>query len=129
MASLKSILAHRWFRFAVVGLLATASYFLLGLFFYNLLRLPVLLANTFAYILSFIVSYTGQTLWTFKATGSHKKMLPKFAMTQGLGLATNSLLVEAALYLGLPYEAAMLIAAAIVPILVYLVLKLWVYHQ
>lgn len=119
----------RWLRFVAMGLLATASYFVLGLFFYHVLLLPLLVANTLAYVISFAVSYIGQTLWTFKASGQHRIMLPKFAATQAVGLLLNSLLVAVAVHFNAPYSLAMIIACAIVSVVVYLILKVWVYRK
>lgn len=121
-------LGHRLFRFGVVGGAATASYFLLGLLFVNLLSFPPLLGNALAYALSFIVSYLGQCLWTFEAkNGSHLKMLPRFAIAQGIGLVINSCIIVICMRLGLGYELSMLVAIFLVPVFVYLVCKFWVF--
>ena len=69
-ARVRAVLAVRWGRFGIVGGAASVSYALLGLLFVNGLRLPALWGNALAYVLSFIVSYLGQSLWTFRAAGS-----------------------------------------------------------
>lgn len=120
--------ANRLFRFGVVGGAATISYFLLGLLFVNILYFPALLGNALAYALSFVVSYLGQCLWTFEAkNGSHLKMLPRFAITQGMGLIINSCIIVACMRFGLGYELSMIVAIFLVPVFVYLVCKFWVF--
>lgn len=123
------LLGQRWFRFGIIGLLATVCYFLLGLLFVRLLALPVLLGNALAYILSFIVSYLGQAFWTFQANARHGALLPKYAVAQLIGLGINSLLIEICVKIGLNYEASMVFAIILVPFAVYLLCKYWVFVQ
>lgn len=120
-------LQQRWIRFGLVGLAASASYFLLGLLFVNLWGLPTMAGNTLAYVLSFVVSYLGQSVWTFQSTDSHRDTLPKFAMAQVIGLAINSCVVKACMRLG--YPVAMLMAIAVTPAAVYIICKYWVFPQ
>ena len=129
-ALVRSLLARRWVRFGLVGGTATLSYALLGLFFVNLCALPALAGNALAYAVSFVVSYCGQCLWTFRAGGTagHRAMLPRFAAAQGLGLGCNSLIVWALMALGLRYEMAMPIAVLLVPVMVYALCKYWVFR-
>lgn len=121
--------SQRWIRFGVVGCAATLSYYLLGLFFVNFMKMPLLIGNGSAYILSFFVSYAGQSRWTFKARGKDAPMLWRFALAQAAGLALNSLIIEICARLGLVYELSMLLAVVTVPLFVYLVCKIWVFSQ
>lgn len=121
------LLWQRWFRFGIVGFAATAAYYLLGLLCVYWLSCPILVGNAIAYILSFAISYTGQALWTFQARSSHKKMLPKFAIAQAIGLGINSLIIKVSTNCGLAYSLAMLVAIVIVPVFVYFICKFWVF--
>lgn len=125
----KNLFAQRLIRFGVVGVAATLSYFLLGLLFVNLLGLPALAGNALAYVLAFVVSYLGQALWTFEAKEGHRTMLPRFALTQLVGLGINSCIVWICLRMGMPYEYAMIAAAALVPVFVYIICKYWVFNK
>ena len=122
------LMRRRWIRFGLIGGLATISYFLLGLLFVNLMRLPLLAGNALAYVVSFFISYAGQSLWTFRAKGSHAAMLPKFALAQAIGLAINSCIVAFLNKLGLDYELCMAVAITAVPVFVYLICKYWVFR-
>lgn len=97
----QSLLARRWVRFGLMGGLATLCYALLGLLFVNVWALPLLVGNGLAYLISFFVSYLGQSLWTFQARGGHRAMLPRFAATQAVGLGLNSCIVWLLVRLGL----------------------------
>lgn len=122
-------LRQRWIRFGVVGAAATLSYFLLGLLFVNFMRMPLLIGNGFAYVLSFFVSYAGQSRWTFQAKARDVSMLPRFAAAQAAGLGLNSCIIEICSRLGMMYEISMILAIVIVPVFVYLVCKYWVFRH
>lgn len=125
----QNLLGRRWIRFGLVGGAATLSYALLGLLFVNVWALPVLAGNALAYLISFFVSYWGQSAWTFRAKSGHKSMLPRFAATQALGLGLNSAIVWLLTGLGLAYELAMPAAVVLVPVIVYLLCKYWVFRH
>lgn len=135
VALVRGILAKRWVRFGIVGGAASVSYFLLGLLFVNVLGLPTLVGNALAYALSFIVSYLGQCLWTFRAAeagagiATHRAMLPRFAATQAVGLCCNSAIVWLLMQAGVPYAWAMPIAVLLVPVIVYALCKVWVFKK
>ena len=131
----RGLLARRWVRFGIVGGAASASYFLLGLLFVNVLQLPTLAGNALAFALSFIVSYLGQCLWTFRAAdagagiATHRTMLPRFAATQAVGLCCNSAIVWLLMQVGVPYAWAMPVAVLLVPVMVYILCKVWVFKK
>ncbi len=121
----RSLLARRWIRFGLVGGAATLCYALLGLLFVNAWAMPLLAGNGLAYLISFAVSYLGQSFWTFQAGGGHRAMLPRFAATQAVGLGLNSCIVWLLVRFGLGYELAM----PVVPVFVYLLCKYWVFRR
>ncbi|HJA79813.1 GtrA family protein [uncultured Desulfovibrio sp.] len=132
LACARRLLTCRWIRFCVVGGAATLSYALLGLLFVKALRLPVLAGNGLAYVLSFFVSYLGQSRWTFedsRQTGSPRRRLPAFALVQLFGLGLNSVLLTLVMGLGLPYEAAMPLVAVAVAVVVYLLCRFGVFRR
>ena len=128
-AFVRGLLARRWMRFCIVGGAASLTYYFCGLFLVSLLGLPVLPGNTLAFVLSFAVSYLGQCLWTFRAEGSHRTMLPRFAATQGVGLGINTGIIWLLTAAGMSYAVAMWVAIAAVPVAVYFICKLWVFRS
>lgn len=119
----------RWVRFGLVGVAATLTYYLLGILFVNILRLPIIAGNTAAFVISFGVSYLGQKAFTFQSRGNAIDQLWKFAAAQGIGLGLNTGIVEAGTRLGLSYAIAMLPAIILVPPVVYLLCKFWVFRR
>lgn len=130
LSLIRAALERSFVRYLVTGAAATLVYFLGGLFFVRLLGWPLLPGNACAFILGFIVSYAGQRFWTFRqARGRHAELLPRFALTQAAGLAANSLLVGLLDMAGCPYEASMIAASALVPLLTYALLRFWVFRH
>lgn len=123
----KAFFGQRWVRFGIVGLISTGTYAALGLGF-SWAGCPVLVGNTLAYCLSFACSYLGQKSWTFASNLPHKKLLPKFALLQGAGLALNTAIIAVLMYKNVPYVIAMPIAIVLVPVFVYVVSKVWVFR-
>lgn len=126
---LRWLFSQNWFVFAIIGLIATATYFALGMIFVTLLHLPLLLGNALSYLLSFIVSYLGQSKFAFRAKGKHFTRLWRFASTQGIGLLLNSAIVDICVRSSIVYPVAMLIATVLVPIPVFLLCKFWVFKK
>lgn len=125
----RAALEHTFARYLVTGGLATLAYFLGGLFFVRLLGWPLLPGNACAFLLGFLVSYTGQRFWTFRqARGRHTVFLPRFALAQAAGLVANSLIVAVLDRTGCPYEFSMVVASALVPLLTYALLRFWVFR-
>lgn len=113
-----------------MGFFATLAYYVLGLFFVNLLKLPLLVGNTLAFLLSFVVSYIGQAHWTFKTNRSIGETLPKFAMAQIFGFFLNSFIIDTLCRrFTIPYPLAMLVAIGIVPLVTFLLCKFWIFRK
>ena len=127
-AFVERLLARRWIRFCLVGGTASLVYFFCGLLLVNLLGLSVPVGNTLAFLISFVVSYLGQCLWTFHGSGPHRTMLPRFAATQAMGLGLNSVIIWLLVRAGVEYALAMWVAIAAVPLAVYFVCKIWVFR-
>lgn len=124
---LTEFFGQRWVRFGIVGAISTAIYMALGIGF-EWLHMPVLLGNALAYILSFMFSYLAQRAWTFRSKLPHAQLLPKYAALQAGGLGLNSCIIATLMHFGLPYIIAMGIAVVLVPIVVYILNKVWVFR-
>lgn len=119
--------AERWVRFLFVGGSSTLIYAIVGItgaWF----GWPILLANTLAYVLSFIFSYLAQRRYTFRSQLPHSQLLPKYAALQIVGLGLNTGIIFALMHMGLPYIIAMGIAIVAVPVFTYIVNKIWVFR-
>ncbi len=113
-------------RFALVGGMATLVHLSVSrlLFFYRG-DLPELMVNSVAFFIAFFVSFLGHRHFTFKTQGS----IIKFLSVSLLGfLINNSLLFYIVQTQYLKGWNAILLSTLSVPILTYILSKLWVFR-
>ena len=126
--NLKNLLRKRWVRFGIMGAIASASYYLLGLFFLSLLEFPLFFGNSLAYALSFFISFYGQAKWTFNRNNSISKNLPAYAITQIAGWLVNTIIIEILCnHLFVAYAFAMVIAIFFSALCTWFLCKFWVF--
>jgi len=116
-------------RFIIVGVSALLTHWLVVILLVSAAGLPPLVANVFAFLVAFNVSYFGHRHLTFNASErSHRQTLPRFAT-----VAASSFLVNEALYwlllnfTPLRYDLAMLLVLGTVAGMTYLLGKFWAF--
>lgn len=116
-------------RFGLVGIMATATHIaMLWILLTNTL-LPVLIANTIAFLSAFGISFMGNYLWTFGAPGSPKKALLRFLVMSISAFMLNSVILGAILRMGLANPLLVAIGSVIViPAFTLLTSRLWVFN-
>jgi putative flippase GtrA len=115
-------------RFAGVGGIATLVHVALGLLIARHFAVPVLLANTIAFMAAVGVSYLGNHGWTFARIGRHDKHFPRFLLVSFTGLALNQLIVYAAVYVGgFDYVYGLAVVVVVVPALSVLMSRHWAF--
>ena len=122
----------QYLRFGSVGLVATVVHVLAFVTLIELAATSPLLANLLAFALAVLVSFGGHRRWTFRpeAAGPRhpKAALLKFILVALLGLTLNSLAVYLITeLLDLSYRYALLVMIGIVPLIVFLLSKHWVF--
>lgn len=126
----RELFSNQWARFLFMGFCATAAYYILGLFFVTLLKLPLLVGNTAAFALSFAVSYFGHSLWTFRTDRTIGETLPKFTLTQLLAFFLNSFIIDTfCRRFNVPYPIAMIVVIIIVPAITFIICKFWIFRK
>ncbi|WP_422132906.1 GtrA family protein [Endozoicomonas sp. ALD040] len=117
-------------KFIITGSTAAAVHLFVLWLLVDLTQVNPLLANPAAFILAFVVSYLGHSLWTF----NHKQhvlrntllkfllvqLLCSFVLNQGL----YTLLLT---YTGLNYLMASFIVLATIPLVTYTLSKYWAF--
>lgn len=84
--------------FGGVGGLAAATHFFVAVLLISQAFMNPLLANLIAFLIAFVVSYTGQRYWTFAAKHyNHRNTLGRYGLTAIIGFLIN----ETTLWLGL----------------------------
>lgn len=117
-------------RFGIIGVAAAIVHFSVVVSLVELYSLNPLIANFFAFLVSFQVSYAGHRYWTFRGTqAQHRVALPKLLLLQSGGFVANEGLFYFFMqYMHLPYTAALILVLAILPLITFTFTKLWIFR-
>jgi putative flippase GtrA len=118
----------RAFRFGLIGAAATLTYLAVSLGGGEFLGLAPLLASSIGVIASFCVSYAGHRAFSFRVAPEHRIYLPRFLAAAGV-IYVVQLAVMAAVtdLLRLPYQTGVAAIVAVIPLVTFLINRLWVF--
>ncbi len=117
------------FFFAVVGLSATATHYVVAVTTHELSALSLYYANIIGYCSAVSISYFGHSKLTFKVQMSVAVFVRFICVSlTTLGLSELLLLyIEASL--SVPHRLSMLIIVLTIPVITYLLSRLWVFRR
>ncbi|WP_170760236.1 GtrA family protein [Ruegeria lacuscaerulensis] len=120
---------RRLFRFAIVGTGVAAYYMVTYLGLLYLLKSPWT-ANLLAFGTSILIQYVCQTAWTFGKPLAAPAQFGRFLCMIGLGLIVSSAITGfAGPRLGLSEPVSAALVVVVLPILNFVILRLWVYPE
>lgn len=116
-------------NFIIIGVLASITNFIIVWILVHLEFCKPLIANFFAYLIAFNVSYFGHRLLTFSTTTeSHKSAIIKFFINVLIGLIINEAVYYFFLHiLHLQYLLALFITMGLVAVYTFIVSKFLVF--
>ena len=116
-------------NFIIIGILASITNFVIVWAIVHLEVAKPLIANLFAYLIAFNVSYFGHRLLTFsQTTESHKSAAIKFFINVIIGLIINETVYYILLHIvGLQYLLALFITMGLVAVYTFIVSKFLVF--
>lgn len=79
-------------RFILVGGINTVNYYIVFLFFHNIIDTHYMVAHIIGFVVSFIISFYLNTYFTYRVKPTLKKFL-QFPLTQVVNVSTSSILV------------------------------------
>ncbi|MED7819906.1 MULTISPECIES: GtrA family protein [unclassified Francisella] len=115
--------------FLIVGILAAATNFIIVWILVEANVFKPLVANFFAFLIAFNVSYFGHRFLTFSTTTkSHKKAASQFFINVMIGLVLNELIYYILLHLlKIQYLLALFITMGLVAIYTFIVSKFLIF--
>ena len=117
-------------RFGFVGAVAAALHSSLFVLFVHI-GMSGVVANSFAFLCSFSISYAGHSRWTFKTTNGDRGgfgRFSRFGVTTAIGFMLNTLFAFIIVdTLGMSAWVAAILMVTATPAVVFLLLKLWVF--
>ena len=75
------------FRFALIGAATTSVHVCIAVILIELIKMPYLWANFFAFTTALLLSFFGHYHWTFSANAGYIYSFPRFAATAITGLS------------------------------------------
>ena len=112
--------------FAVFGVAASATHFVVALAAARFLGLEPLAANTVAFVAALAVSYLGNAIVTFRVEPWNAAQFTRFAVLALAGFALNQAIVYGLTVRGgWPFWASLLVVIAVVPPATFVLAKLW----
>jgi len=120
---------HRFARFAVVGVIATATHTGVFAACIELARIEPVTANALAFCVAVLVGYALNRRWTFAAHGGVDARLWRYVLGALAGLAVNSAIMFLATHVmrWSPY-VGLALALVIVPPLTFALNQYWVFR-
>lgn len=115
-------------RFCIIGSCSLLVYVSTGFLLLNVVGLTLMAANIIAFFPALMVSYLGQALWSFEASNETSSLL-KFVMLSVIALATTMLISYSVTESSIPASFGILITAVVLPIISFVVQKLWVFQK
>ncbi len=115
-------------RFSLVGAMATLVYFLVANVGLMVTDADAAQISVFAYLVGMIVSYLGQSRVTFQVAGANLSQVMRFCVLSGAGLAISYYAVRFAQFgLGVSPIWGTVAVSLMVPLMSFVVMKLWVF--
>lgn len=112
--------------FAVFGVAASATHFVVALAAARFLGLEPLAANTVAFVAALGVSYLGNAMVTFKVEPWNAAQFARFATLSVAGFVLNQLIVYVLTVRGgWPFWASLVVVILLVPPATFVLAKLW----
>ena len=114
-------------RFLAVGGASTALHYAVLMLAVEALGWSAVSATAVGFLAGAAFNYTLNRRLGFASQRSHREAVPRFLAMVGLGTLLNSVLLQAALQVGLHYLAGQVFATLLVLVYNYLVLRYWVF--
>jgi len=116
-------------RFTLVGIAAACVHISIVWALITQLRIEALLANLVAFLTAFIISFTGQYLWTFRSSRNWQSALIRFFLISLFAFALNNMALITLLDLEFMSDSlAAILSACLIPVITYLAGRFWAFR-
>ncbi len=125
----------RIFKYLLVGGIAFIADYSGFIILYNLLKLPLYLANTTALILGLIISFGGNKVWVFRNTEAHRtnkglnKQFIYYVMLFAFNTFISYFVIKSLSYLGLSSNLAKLVSMLVIISWNYLIYSKYIFKH
>ena len=115
-------------RFTLVGIAAACVHISIVWALITQLGIETLLANLVAFLTAFMVSFTGQYLWTFRSKRYWQSALIRFFLISLFGFAVNNIVLITLLDMRIMSDSfTAVLSACVIPVVTYLAGRFWAF--
>ncbi|MCW8348059.1 GtrA family protein [Vibrio sp. ZSDZ65] len=126
MVTLERLLEYRIVRFALSGGIATAIHIVVAFLYLHFIQDSVFFANVIGFCLAFIFSYLSQTLLVFKQNVNWSNATRFFVVQFGSLMLAQGL---SELISDLNSYIRVIVVVLILPVITYIIHKLWTFSE
>ncbi|MFN5511944.1 MAG: GtrA family protein [Burkholderiales bacterium] len=120
----------RLLRFGLVGLAATAVHLAVLAALIRWCGWAVLWANSLAFCAAFLMSFSGNYRWTFRARIDRAIALRRFLITSVAGFGLNTAVLAFMVHgMSMPALPSGMVAALLMPVFAYVASRVWVFRD
>ena len=115
-------------RFTLVGIAAACVHISIVWVLIAQLKIEALLANLVAFMTAFIVSFTGQYLWTFRSKRNWQSAFIRYLLTSLFAFSLNNIILITLLALGVLSDSlSAVLSACVIPLITYIAGRFWAF--
>ena len=115
-------------RFMIVGIVATCVHIGIVWSLITQIGIETLLANLLAFLTAFVVSFTGQYLWTFRSQRYWQSAFIRFFLISLFGFTVNNIVLITLLNMGhMSDSLAAVLSTCVIPVITYLAGRFWAF--
>jgi putative flippase GtrA len=117
-------------RFAIIGVLATIVHIAIVWVLISHAGLFPIVANLLAFLVAFILSFSGHYYWTFYSRSDRMQALRRFFVISGSAFVLNNIVLTGLLSIEIITAVmAAIYAAFLIPVFTFILSRLWVFKQ
>ncbi len=120
-------LVRQVFTFGVVGVIATATHYLVALLLTDLVEITVLISNILGYCAAVSVSIFGHSTFTYRKAITRTVVRRFIVVSLSTLMASEVILFVLVSQMGVHHRIALAVVVATIPIITFFLNKFWVY--
>lgn len=120
---------QRFIRYSAVGVLATATHYVVLIACVELAHWPAYLGSGIGAVVGAQVAYAGNRWFTFAHTGAVRASWPRFQATALIGALISMAVVALGVRIGLHYLLAQVVATLLGLVLTFAVNRAWTFAK
>jgi putative flippase GtrA len=122
----KNNLIKKFTKYFIVGIIGTVTHLSVLIVLVEFFKYNYILGSTIGFVLTVVISYYLNYIWTFRSREKHTKSLPRYIIVSIIGLCLNTCIMFLAVNVfGLWYLIGQAITVLIIPVTNFILNSYW----